>query len=76
MIMNIYSLKKIRCKSCFAALILTGWAGLLASCSEEELSKESVITIDQVDYTPFDYWLERNYVAPSATRQPSSWHTS
>ena len=62
--MNIYSLKKIRCKSCFAALILTGWAGLLASCSEEELSKESVITIDQVDYTPFDYWLERNYVAP------------
>lgn len=62
--MNIYSLKKIRCKSCFAALILIGWAGLLASCSEEELSKESVITIDQVDYTPFDYWLERNYVAP------------
>lgn len=62
--MNIYSLKKIRCKSCFAALILTGWAWLLASCSEEELSKESVITIDQVDYTPFDYWLERNYVAP------------
>ena len=62
--MNIYSLKKIRCKSWIAGLILTGWAGLLASCSEEELSKESVITIDQVDYTPFDYWLERNYVAP------------
>lgn len=37
---------------------------LLASCSEEELSKESVIKVDQVDYTPFDYWLERNYVAP------------
>ena len=34
------------------------------SCSEEELSSESVITIDQEDYTPFDYWLERNYVAP------------
>ena len=30
------------------------------SCSEEELSSESVITIDQEDYTPFDY----NYVAP------------
>ena len=34
------------------------------SCSEEELGSESVITIDQEDYTPFDYWLERNYVAP------------
>lgn len=62
--MNIYSLKKMRCRSWIAGLILMGWAGLLASCSEEELSKESVITIDQVDYTPFDYWLERNYVAP------------
>lgn len=62
--MNIYSLRKTRRRSWIAALFLTGWAGLLASCSEEELSKESVITIDQVDYTPFDYWLERNYVAP------------
>ena len=34
------------------------------SCSEEELSSESVITIDQEDYPTFDYWLERNYVAP------------
>ena len=37
---------------------------LLTSCSEEELSKESVIKVDQVSFTPFDYWLERNYVAP------------
>ncbi len=37
---------------------------LLSSCSEEELSKESVIKVDQVSFTPFDYWLERNYVAP------------
>lgn len=37
---------------------------MLTSCSEDELSKESVIKVDQVEYTPFDYWLQRNYVAP------------
>ena len=36
----------------------------LASCSEEDLSSQSVVKVDQVDYTPFDYWLQRNYVAP------------
>lgn len=35
----------------------------LWSCSEDELSKESVITVDQNSYTEFDYWLQRNYVA-------------
>ncbi|MBQ9285250.1 MAG: putative zinc-binding metallopeptidase [Bacteroidaceae bacterium] len=36
----------------------------LCGCSSDELSDESVITADKVDYTPFDYWLQRNYVAP------------
>ncbi|MBR3496603.1 MAG: putative zinc-binding metallopeptidase [Prevotella sp.] len=36
---------------------------LFGSCSEEELRKESVITVDQNSYTEFDYWLQRNYVA-------------
>lgn len=36
----------------------------LASCQKEELSEQSVITVDQVDYTPFDNWLEANFVKP------------
>ena len=37
---------------------------LLTSCSSDELSEQSVVTVDHVDYTAFDYWLQRNYVAP------------
>jgi substrate import-associated zinc metallohydrolase lipoprotein len=28
------------------------------------MSNKSVITVDQQEYTQFDYWLQRNYVAP------------
>ena len=37
---------------------------MLASCAADGLSPESVITVDQQEYTEFDYWLQRNYVAP------------
>ena len=43
-------------------LAVGGWVGV--SCSDDELRPESVITVDQQDYTPFDYWLQRNYVLP------------
>ena len=34
----------------------------LASCSEDELTPESIITVDQVDYTEFDHWLSANFI--------------
>lgn len=34
----------------------------LASCSEDELNPESIITVDQVDYTEFDHWLSANFI--------------
>lgn len=44
---------------------LAAGTALLAACSaNDELSAESVITVGQQDYTEFDYWLQRNYVAP------------
>lgn len=45
-------------------LACCGLVATVTSCSEEDLSSQSVIKVDQVEYTPFDYWLERNYVAP------------
>ncbi len=53
-------LKNIIC----ACLACCGLVATVTSCSEEDLSSQSVIKVDQVEYTPFDYWLERNYVAP------------
>lgn len=53
-------LKNIIC-TCLACC---GLVATVTSCSEEDLSSQSVIKVDQVEYTPFDYWLERNYVAP------------
>ena len=44
--------------------IIGGAALTLASCSADEMSNKSVITVDQQEYTQFDYWLQRNYVAP------------
>lgn len=35
---------------------------VLTSCSDDDLDKESVITLDQVDYNAFDKWLRANYV--------------
>ena len=34
----------------------------MTSCSEDELNKESIITLDKVDKNPFDEWLEANFV--------------
>lgn len=34
----------------------------MVSCTEEPLNENSVITVDKVQYTPFDYWLEANFV--------------
>ena len=53
-------LKNIIC-TCLACC---GLVATVTSCSEEDLSSQSVIKVDQVEYTPFDYWMERNYVAP------------
>lgn len=41
-----------------------GLVALFSSCSDDELSPQSVITVDMKEYTEFDYWLQRNYVAP------------
>lgn len=53
-------LKNIIC-TCLACC---GLVATVTSCSDEDLSSQSVIKVDHVEYTPFDYWLERNYVAP------------
>lgn len=36
----------------------------LTSCSEDDLSDESIITADKVEETDFDKWLNQNYVQP------------
>lgn len=46
-------------------LILVAVAALgLTACNEDELNPKSIITVDKIDYTPFDYWLNRNFVEP------------
>lgn len=46
-------------------LILLAAATLgLAACNKDELDPKSIITVDKVDYTPFDYWLNKNFVGP------------
>ena len=37
---------------------------MLASCKEDTLAEQSVITIDKVVTTEFDEWLEENFVNP------------
>ena len=44
------------------SIALLAGAYFMTSCSEDELDKESIITIDKVDKTPFDDWLEANFV--------------
>lgn len=39
-------------------------APMLTSCSEDELSKESVITVDKQKENEFDKWLKVNFVGP------------
>ncbi len=36
----------------------------LSSCSEDDLSSESVIVADKVEETPFDKWLDVNLIEP------------
>ena len=45
-----------------AAFILGGM--LLAGCSEDKLSEESVITVSQKEQNQFDKWLQVNFVEP------------
>ncbi len=45
----------------YAFAILSG-AVMFTSCSEDDLSPESIITVDQVDYTEFDHWLKANFI--------------
>lgn len=46
----------------YAFALLAGAVSLTSCSDDDDLSKESVITIDKVDYTDFDYWLKSNYV--------------
>ena len=51
----------------FAKYIFTAFAAvaLMSSCEQDNPDTSiSVITLDKVDKTPFDYWLEANYVNP------------
>lgn len=45
----------------FSIALLAG-AFFMTSCSEDELNKETIITLDKVDKNPFDEWLEANFV--------------
>ena len=52
-------------KNLLACLLCGSVAAALVSCSgDDDLSPVSVVTTDQVDYTEFDLWLQRNYVLP------------
>ena len=44
------------------SIALLAGAFFMTSCSEDELDKESIITLDKVDKNPFDEWLEANFV--------------
>ncbi|MBQ9640151.1 MAG: putative zinc-binding metallopeptidase [Bacteroidaceae bacterium] len=57
-------MKKILYNVKWFAVIAFPMLASFSSCSKEELDPQSIITVDKVDYTPFDYWLQRNYVAP------------
>ena len=35
---------------------------VFSSCNKDEMSSESIITVDKVDYTPFDLWLNKYFV--------------
>jgi len=45
-------------------IIIVAVASMLAfsSCNKDEMSSESIITVDKVDYTPFDLWLNKYFV--------------
>lgn len=46
------------------ALLAVSASGALVSCSEDDLSSESVITVDKQQANDFDKWLTTNFVNP------------
>lgn len=48
----------------FFASALVALTAAVSCRNVNDLDPNSVITVDKVDYTPFDYWLEANFVNP------------
>lgn len=51
-------------KNLLYILLFVGAGMTLSSCSEDKLSEESVIKPEVTSLTPFDKWLQVNYVQP------------
>ena len=51
-------------KNIIFTLMLAACGLTFVSCSEDDLSSDSVITADKVEKTPLDYWLDVNFVEP------------
>ena len=51
-------------KNIIFTLMLAACGLTFVSCSEDDLSSESIITADKVEKTPLDYWLDANFVGP------------
>ena len=51
-------------KNIIFTLMLAACGLAFVSCSEDDLSPESIITADKVEKTPLDYWLDANFVEP------------
>ena len=51
-------------KNIICTLMLAACGLTFVSCSEDDLSSESIITADKVEKTPLDYWLDANFVEP------------
>ena len=51
-------------KNIIFTLMLAACGLTFVSCSEDDLSSESIITADKVEKTPLDYWLDANFVEP------------
>lgn len=43
-------------------ILLLASMAAFSSCRKDEMSPESIITVDKVQYTPFDLWLNKNFV--------------
>ncbi len=46
------------------ALLAMATVGAMTSCSDDDISSESVIVVQQTEATEFDKWLDANFVAP------------
>lgn len=49
-------------KNIIVFMILMASAFAFSSCNKDEMSSESIITVDKVEYTPFDLWLNKYFV--------------